>query len=366
MAPKPQGSSAPAGPAPVAVGGSVLHPPAPSVPSLTEPKAQMAESPVYTGRMTPAAVGIPAEKKPMAASVVDTGDQPSDKISSELSKKRTKAKPDVKENLGLRRERDRSKQESVDIMDEERATSRMAVYGSPQHFRSPSIADPMLSNTGPDEQAELRRKGVVRYYRQMNPHKLFPLLVSIIDAQRYIKHTDLPGVTHAESDTALTIQQKSPRVRIVPILPGCTIYPPELEVDVRSEKVDAEFWLTPQVEGDLRNSARVQIWYQGELQDQIPIPCQIRAQTLTKISAFFSVISPVTGAFLENYGTQAANNGEGKLGAGGYVLQKLLSLLSSSGIWIGIFFLLIAFLCYLWLRPKRGDDVEQFLKTDLH
>jgi hypothetical protein len=231
-----------------------------------------------------------------------------------------------------------------------------------------------LTQTSPQEREVkvLRRKGVVRHFTQMNPRKIFPLLVSIIEAELYIKIPDLPGVKQVESQKVMEIKESSPYVRLVPVLPGCIVTPPEAVVDVRKPKVDVEFWVSPQAEGDLRRSARIEIWHDGIVKDSISIPCTIRTQTLTKISSFCSVFSSITGAFFEAY--LGGNNQTNAATAGAPadpsfaadLAKQFVALLSSSGLWIGGFFLLTALLCYLWLKPKRGDVIEKFLSTDLH
>ncbi len=237
------------------------------------------------------------------------------------------------------------------------------VMGEIEPIRDESSADESLVKV-------LRRKGVVRNYTQMNPGKVFPLLVSIVEADLYIKMPDLPDVQQIESDKVMTIKETSPFVRIVPVLPGCLISPPEAVVDVRKEKVDVEFWVAPQAEGDLTRSARIQIWHEGLLKDEIPIPCHVVTQTLTKIASYSSVLSSLLGAVFETYGHKLSPDPNvldtERAGLLSYLLQKTVGLLSSSGIWLGLFFLLIAFGCYLWLRPKQGDLIERFLTTDLH
>ena len=215
----------------------------------------------------------------------------------------------------------------------------------------------------------LRRKGVVRSYTQMNPGQIFPLLVSIVKAELYIKTPDLPNVQQSESDMVMEIKESSPYVRIVPVMPGCLISPPELVVDVRAEKVDAEFRIAPQAQGDLREFARIQIWHDGVLKDELPIPCQIRTQTLTRLASYSSVMTSMSGAALETYGQNLPTlnpDAQGNVSIVAYLIHNALSLLTSSGLWLGLFFLLTAFVSYLWLRPKRGDIVEKFLTTDLH
>ena len=246
----------------------------------------------------------------------------------------------------------------------------------------------------------LRRKGVVRYYEQMNPKKIFPLLVSIIQAEMYIKIPDLPRVKQAESERVMEIKESSPHIRLVPVIPGCLISPPEAVVDVRAEKVDTTFWVSPLCEGDLTQSARVQIWHEGVMKDEIPIPTRIRTQTLTKIISSMSFLSSFAGALFDAYGKKltagaaakavkagtavkavkagtaakvmgaggvaAAPPPDDKTNLGGFLIQKVVAFLGSSGITLGVMLLIMALLCYWWLKPKRGEEIEHFLNTELH
>ena len=185
----------------------------------------------------------------------------------------------------------------------------------------------------------------------------------------YIKLPDLPDVQQVESEQVLEIKESSPLVRIVPVIPGCLISPPEIVVDVRKEKVDAEFRVAPQAEGDLREFARIQLWHEGALKDEIPIPCRVRTQTLTRLMSYSSVLTSFSGALLDTYGKsipvlQSSEGQDG--GAAGALIRGLVSMLSSSGVWLGLFFFLVAVGCYFWLRPKRGDVIEKFLNTELH
>jgi len=226
-----------------------------------------------------------------------------------------------------------------------------------------------LESTEDAQERTLRRKGVVRHYEQMNPGKIFPLLVSILEAELYIKTPELPNVVQTESERVMKIKERSPHIRIVPVIPGCIISPAEAVVDVREKKVDVEFWIAPQSEGDLCRSARIQLWHEGTLKDEISIPCRVRTHTLTKLASAASVVSSVSGAFLEAYGSVQVQNGApvgSGGGVGGYLAQKAVLLLTSSGMWLGLLFLFVAFLCYLWLRPKRGDVIEHFLHSELH
>lgn len=218
----------------------------------------------------------------------------------------------------------------------------------------------------------LRRKGVVRHFSQMNPNKVFPLLVSIIEAEMYIKVPELDNVQQVESEKVLEVKESSPLVRLVPVVPGCLVSPPEAVVDVRRPKIDVTFWVAPQAEGDFRRSARVEVWHEGVCQDAIPIPCLVRAQTITKVVSAFSLVSSVSGAFLEAFVGKGQALASGPKGGGSdsswaaMLAKQVVVWLSSSGLWLGCFFLLTAFLCYLWLRPRKGDLIERFLTSEIH
>jgi len=248
------------------------------------------------------------------------------------------------------------------------AVAESAPAPIPESALEQALGSPFADGKPAPAKTSLKRKGVVRFYEQMNPRKLFPLMVSIIHAQEYIKHVELTKVRQVDGDKVMDIQAAKPYVRVVPILPGCTVYPAETVVDVSQKKVDAEFWVTPEIEGDLRQSARIQLWHDGILKDEIPIPCVVKTQLLTKITAACSITSSFGGAFIENYGQvllsqEAAQSGKS---ISGMLLQGVVSLLHSAGTWIGLLFLVAAVLCYLWLRPKESDELQHFLNTELH
>jgi hypothetical protein len=219
---------------------------------------------------------------------------------------------------------------------------------------------------GPGEKVvkTLRRKGQVRYYEQMNPGKVFPLLVTILEAEKYVKIPDISGVAQKESDNVMEIKESSPIVRIVPIIPGGFVSPPEATVNVRQKKVDAEFWVAPQSLGTFDGSARIQIWHEGKLKDEIKLPMRVRKQAVTQLLGVTSAVSTFTGMFLKVSGAGAKPPSDP--GVTGTISHHAIGLISSSGLWVGLLLLLSAIGCYFWLRPRKGDEIEKFLTTELH
>lgn len=223
----------------------------------------------------------------------------------------------------------------------------------------------------------LRRKGVVRHYEQMNPEKMFPLLVSIVQAELNLLVPNLKHVQQTTSDNVLEIKASSPLIRIVPVLPGCLVSPPEMTVNVTQEKVDATFWVTPLVEGDLKRSAVIQLWHEGECRESISIPTNVCKQTLTKVAAACSVGVSGLKIYLDmTQWAHASGSSTAKAPAIDsfqqwlshqmlHMMEWLFGVVASGGFWIAAGLLVITYLCYRWLRPRQGDPVEVFLHTDL-
>jgi hypothetical protein len=214
----------------------------------------------------------------------------------------------------------------------------------------------------------LRRKGVVRYYEQMNPNKNFPLLVSLIEASLFLRVPEMTNQKQAESDRVLEIKESSPHIRIVPVIPGCLVSPAEAVVDVRSKKVDTEFWVSPQAIGDLSRSARIQLWHEGQLKDEIPIPCRVVTQTWSRLTSGFSVMSGVGGTLIEAYSKPkaAAAVAGGKKSFVVTVLKKLIAVFGTSGLTIALGFLLLSAFLYFWFKPRQGEEIEHLLNPQLH
>jgi len=207
----------------------------------------------------------------------------------------------------------------------------------------------------------LLRKSVVRHYTQMNPGKIYPLLVSILQDNLVLQQPNSRKVKQIQSDQTLSVDAQQPFLRIVPIVPGCIITPAEAIIDASDTKVDTTFWLTPQCEADLMDSAHIQVWHKGKLLDQIDIPCVIKTQFFTKLAASSSVIASIAGAVLQTYSPK--ENTSVPEGIIPYIVQNAVELLSSWGIWLGLILLVLTGVLYFVLRPKHGDEFEHILDT---
>lgn len=65
-------------------------------------------------------------------------------------------------------------------------------------------------------------------------------------------------------------------------------------------------------------------------------------------------------------GAVAAAPPDDKTSLAAFLIKKVVETLGSSGMVIAFVFLLAALLCYVWLKPKRGDEIEHFLHSELH
>jgi hypothetical protein len=221
--------------------------------------------------------------------------------------------------------------------------------------------DPTLTG-GPTEvevevEVELRRRTTVRYYTQMNPARLFPLLVCL--SKETIKKVVLQGVAQVESKQTFAIKKENPVVTIEPHLPGCLVTPAAVDVDVTPRLVETRFTVAPLVEGTI-DDARIDIRYLGRVIDSVPLSIRVTKQTVAKVSAAFGLASPV-------FSQIAKAIGKGDLG----FLDWIRKLSETAGGptnlgWIAAgTCAVLAGVFYLWNRPKEATPVDHFFDFEV-
>ncbi len=214
---------------------------------------------------------------------------------------------------------------------------------------------------GGDAGAEpLARRTTVRHYEQMNPGKTYPLLV-IISAGKVERPVERE-VVQVESETGFVVARESPMVRIEPVLPGCAVAPSAIDVDCTATLAEAKFVVTPIVEGEIPE-ARIEVRHEGKVIDVVPIPCRVAKQTIAKVSAAFSAVSP--------FAMQALRIADGRSGDHGFVANAALDVLHDAqsaaggplalGIALAAVAALVALVFYLKNRPKEGAPIVRFM-----
>ncbi|MHC5081448.1 MAG: hypothetical protein ACYTHN_20795, partial [Planctomycetota bacterium] len=183
---------------------------------------------------------------------------------------------------------------------------------------------------GPEAPPSAAPRGAVtvRYFRRMNPHRSFPLLL----------------------ETArLTVP-----LRAVPHLPGCLCIPSGL--DLSPEYPRGEFWVTPQALGPVPKAA-VDLFFSGEKILELRTPILVRnlmgAWILLVLAAAFLLLSPVMEALGKNLGPRSA------LGA----LMNAIGGPFAGGIILSVLSFLGAVLWFFWATPGESRPVTVSLSS---
>ena len=193
------------------------------------------------------------------------------------------------------------------------------------------------------------RRATVRYYTRMNPDRMFPLLV-ILSAEQ-IEEVLKARVNQAVSE-AFKVAEGSV-VEIEPVLPGCDCYPPRHALVVGSKGTVTEaFWIVPRVLGRV-HGARVLIRQGDRVLAEVPLDIRVAKQTLAVACGLMSLAAPYLTMGLKSlhldYESQKADGFPLYQRAGSWVAENLRPE------WLGLGFLGLAFLLYLWTRPRRRD-----------
>jgi hypothetical protein len=134
-----------------------------------------------------------------------------------------------------------------------------------------------------------RRRASVRWFRRMNPERIFPLTVVLAKAR--IAVARVQDVSHAVSAEMLVIPETSPIVLVRPVLAGCQCFPPEQRIDVTNDPATARFRVLPQLVGPVED-ARIELYSGDRLLSQIPLQIDVCKQTVAQVCSAAAVAWP--------------------------------------------------------------------------
>ena len=199
------------------------------------------------------------------------------------------------------------------------------------------------------KRSSTERRATVRYYTRMNPDRMFPLLV-ILSAKE-IEEVVKAKVKQAVSES-FKVEEGS-HVEIEPVLPGCDVYPPKhtLTVDDK-DRVTESFWVVPRVLGRV-HGARILIRQGERVLAEVKLDVKVAKQTLAVACGLLSLAAPYLTMGLKSlkldYESQKADGFPLYQQAGNWVAENLRPE------WLGLGFLGLALVLYLWMRPRRRD-----------
>lgn len=194
-----------------------------------------------------------------------------------------------------------------------------------------------------------QRRATVRYYTRMNPERMFPLLV-ILSAEE-VAEIVKAKVKQAQS-AAFEVEEGS-AVEVEPVLPGCDCYPPRSTLTVDADgATSATIWVVPRVLGRV-HGARVVIRQGAAVLAEVPLDVKVAKQTLAVACGLASLAAPYLTMGLKSlkldYASQKEDGFPLYQQAGSWVAENLRPE------WLGLGFLGLAFLLYLWMRPRKRD-----------
>jgi CHAT domain-containing protein len=154
--------------------------------------------------------------------------------------------------------------------------------------RPPAVTAPAAGaqESGP-EAGRVSRHATVRYYRQMTPQRVYPLLVVL--SKEKLQQLAVATVAQATSPE-LTLAQGS-SVLVEPILPGCTCYPPRAVVSVAADRAEAKFYVVGEVDGQV-TGARVLLAQGGHILAEVPLAMHVGKHTVAQCLAVLALVLP--------------------------------------------------------------------------
>ncbi len=141
------------------------------------------------------------------------------------------------------------------------------------------------------------RTATVRYYRRMNPERIYPMLV-IITKQMIEKvqknDTDQLSSNPFKVDTNLSVE-------IEPVFPGCDCYPSKLVACLSGGELTATFRVLPRVIGSV-DGASVTIRQNHNLLAEIPLDVKVSQRFWVFFWGVITFVLPVLSAILKHFG----------------------------------------------------------------
>lgn len=229
------------------------------------------------------------------------------------------------------------------------------------------------------------RRTTVRYHKQMNPARNFPLLVAFSREQiAEIARELRQEVTQTEGAQQTLVRRDNPVVTVIPRFPGCLCVPDRVDVDLTPELASVHFSITPTATGDLgaaRKSkmreleesgkpfpsdvAYVEVQYEGRVINRVPTPTRVTTQRLARAAATLAIASPVFFGTIEAIGVEKSELFTNLL-VNAQELARVSQVQGLSALWqIGLAvagaFLLLGGLFWFINRPRAGEPIDRFL-----
>lgn len=205
----------------------------------------------------------------------------------------------------------------------------------------------------------LERHATVRYYQQMNPNRMYPLLVIL--SKDEIAQVAKVGIAQQRSEGFVVRQDVS--VELEPILPGCNVYPAKASLQITGETLQTTFWVAPWVLGAIHD-ARLVVRQQGEVLTEVALEIRVTQQTSAIVAGVMTFFLPFASVLLR----RARLDLESQLDSGfdlyGQILRTLLNSVGAE--LLGMVLVGVTAFLYWRAMPKQRDvfwDLEPASKN---
>ncbi|MGE0431447.1 MAG: STAS domain-containing protein [Planctomycetota bacterium] len=205
----------------------------------------------------------------------------------------------------------------------------------------------------------LARRTTVRFWKRMNPHNNYPLLVLLTKDK--VEQQKQAGVGQVEGG-GVQVTAEDPMIEIVPRIPGCLVVPYRMVVDARPAEVEARFSVTPLGKGSLPDAC-VDLFHSGRRVDSVALPIKVSSTFWARLFALLCAALPAVLGFAEAFGLKLEIQS-----AAGKLAQQAVAQLNESTAMFGLagggVCLLLTLIFWFIARARQGDPVQRFVTWD--
>lgn len=196
----------------------------------------------------------------------------------------------------------------------------------------------------------LRRvhNATVRYYSQMNPDRVYPLV--IILSREQLEAVRKKGVSEGKKELSL---QSEADVEVEPVLPGCYCYPPRRTASVRDDQAECRFWVVPHVRGPVRGAA-VHFKQDGTHLAEIPLEISVVDSAFVRLAALATVCLPFITALLRHFELDFESQLTRRFSVYLTLLNYLISVLRPE--WLALGLVGLTAVAAWWVRPRERES----------
>jgi hypothetical protein len=221
----------------------------------------------------------------------------------------------------------------------------------PPAARSAPGAAKLRQEAAPSGPTDLRRRASIRWYRRMNPERMYPLTVVL--SRGRVQEVRVEGVGQAVSAEQLVVSASHPFVVVRPVLPGIECYPAQQTVDVTPDLVTVRFRVVARMLGKVEDG-RIELYARDRLLSEVPLDVKVVRQTVAVVVSVAGLVWPLLGTAAQHLGMEVKDS-QDLLARG---LQAFLALPHAIEMGFAVL-LLVALLFYWWNRPRlAGKDTD--------